>query len=1093
MTVEGKGAIMAKRKAPIVTFLMICAAYLLVSTCTGCLWSWIWGSNFPDKDLEELPSAESGWIRTVDPELVEDLRSIGRTSVVLVGVDKHRSQHSWDSTYVSTTLKRLKRAMVDTGMVQRVEDVRVVTGREATREGVKFEIDSIQLNTQNDLFVFYFVGHGFWLEEEGRCFFTYDTKQSGAGFENVLHEADLRDWITKAVGDSGAHTLAVLDCCYTIQDKGVNSPLPRHSAPGRVSIGRNKLANIELLACGPNGCAYEIADKDISLFSFCLVEALNSLCSEGGDVGFRSVADRTIKEAHRALGEIIHPARRDVPEEDRPRIIGDADFPLRRGSGFSFVIEAKDKTNGVKIKGAEIRFDGNTYIDSNICKGVPKGDYRVELSAPGYFRFITTMTVSRATQGCTFSCELLPEFVLIEGIVRGKDGPISSIVKVSALCPSEDKRSIFLYNTETDDEGNFMLRIPTSVRCTAVKLYGLGTKREVDLPSICDKITVQGNAVCRYSLGIVDFKTRFDPPPGKIFCDVGQQLFQRGFDLQQNKRYEDAELAFRDARSYIVDTDEAREYMDSHIVEVMEDRANMMFINRKYSECIDYCLDALREFPENNVLREIGMKACKEHIPDKCRSAYRQAMESLEIGEWEEAEASYEEAWPLANHEYQKRIAEGLSKCYQELQLNYRSEASRHYDANELKKCWLAVTRVKKYGDPGRLLSKYEKYIVDQCPDLKYDPEISMLVDQIGKRIVFEKNPEAWPDDWIFNDNKPPELEWIQPLDGNGMAVYSKFELWGKVSDNYVLDRVEVNGLPVENLHGERSIKLFSSTVDLSRGENHLEVVVVDRAENRAVFHANVILHRIPKLPGFAYIKEEAYSCGSKSNMLKVYRHEKTGLDFVLLPGGVYQMGSPKGRGDTDEHPQHQVTVKPFLICRTECTKAAWLRGADDEDEIRGGDDVIQVGGISWDDVTDWCDDLDLRLPTEAEWEYACRARTITRFCCGDTESDLRDYANYNNDLSRHAQPVKQKKPNAFGLFDMHGNAWEWCQDDYHDDYNGAPNDGSAWVTGDDSSRVYRGGSVLSNAWGCRSADRDSRQNDGKSPILGFRPAKSIE
>jgi len=336
-------------------------------------------------------------------------------------------------------------------------------------------------------------------------------------------------------------------------------------------------------------------------------------------------------------------------------------------------------------------------------------------------------------------------------------------------------------------------------------------------------------------------------------------------------------------------------------------------------------------------------------------------------------------------------------------------------------------------------------------------------------------------------------LEWIQPLDGKGMAVYSNFELRGTVSDNYVVDKMEVNGRSVDRFSGVRSSKEFSAAVDLARGENFLEVAATDRAGNRAIFSAKVTFHRFLEVPGFTYVKEETFSCGIKSHRLKVYLHEKTGLEFVLLPGGVYWMGSPEGEGDADEHPRHRVTVKPFLICRTECTRAAWLRGEDDKDEIRRGDDAKPVGRINWDDVTDWCDDLDLRLPTEAEWEYACRACTDTRFYFGDAESGLRNYANYNSDSNRSTRSVQRNRPNAFGLFDTHGNAWEWCQDDWHDDYDGAPNDGSAWETDDDSSRVYRGGSVGSPAWGCRSADRDSRQKGYESPILGFRPTKSVE
>ena len=135
-----------------------------------------------------------------------------------------------------------------------------------------------------------------------------------------------------------------------------------------------------------------------------------------------------------------------------------------------------------------------------------------------------------------------------------------------------------------------------------------------------------------------------------------------------------------------------------------------------------------------------------------------------------------------------------------------------------------------------------------------------------------------------------------------------------------------------------------------------------------------------------------------------------------------------------------------------------------------------------------------IRLPSESEWEYACRAGTTTAYSFGDDESLLGDYAWYLDNAGkageRYAHPVGQKLPNAWGLYDMHGNVWEWCEDPWHDNYDGAPTDGSVWPTGGRSrDRVLRGGSWGGNARHCRSAPRNGHWSEHRNDPNGFRVA----
>jgi formylglycine-generating enzyme required for sulfatase activity len=139
----------------------------------------------------------------------------------------------------------------------------------------------------------------------------------------------------------------------------------------------------------------------------------------------------------------------------------------------------------------------------------------------------------------------------------------------------------------------------------------------------------------------------------------------------------------------------------------------------------------------------------------------------------------------------------------------------------------------------------------------------------------------------------------------------------------------------------------------------------------------------------------------------------------------------------------------------------------------------LPVETVSWSDAMEFCKEVSektgqtVQLPTEAQWEFACRAGTTTTYYTGDTEADLGRAAWYGANSKGKTHPVGQKESNAFGPHDMHGNVWEWCEDVFHDSYEGAPTDGSSWVEGGNQAlRVLRGGSWSGIPSYCRSADR---------------------
>jgi formylglycine-generating enzyme required for sulfatase activity len=204
-------------------------------------------------------------------------------------------------------------------------------------------------------------------------------------------------------------------------------------------------------------------------------------------------------------------------------------------------------------------------------------------------------------------------------------------------------------------------------------------------------------------------------------------------------------------------------------------------------------------------------------------------------------------------------------------------------------------------------------------------------------------------------------------------------------------------------------------------------------------------------------------------------------LEMIYIPGGEFTMGS----NFLDESPPHLVKISPFFIGKYQVTQAQWKAVMGKNPSHFRGDD-LPVENALWVDLVKFCEEASkrsgktYRLPTESEWEYACRAGSITKYSFGDYQESLGDYAWYRENSGDTTHPVGQRKPNAWGLYDMHGNVWECCEDVWHGDYNGAPTDGSAWLGGGDSSvrgsdrliggnpsiRVLRGGSY-SNPGSC--------------------------
>jgi len=231
-------------------------------------------------------------------------------------------------------------------------------------------------------------------------------------------------------------------------------------------------------------------------------------------------------------------------------------------------------------------------------------------------------------------------------------------------------------------------------------------------------------------------------------------------------------------------------------------------------------------------------------------------------------------------------------------------------------------------------------------------------------------------------------------------------------------------------------------------------------------------------------------------------------LELVLIPAGSFRMGSPAneaGRWGDQEGPVHRVRItRPFYIGRHEVTQEVWEKVmGTNPSNFKGAKNPVE--GVSWDDCQEFLKKLNalphphpspvgrgsqgeglFRLPTEAQWEYACRAGTKTRFCSGDADAGLAEYAWCNANSGSTTHPVGTRKPNAWGLHDLHGNVWEWCGD-WYGEYGGGwmpKQDPTGPATG--SGRVLRGGSWLNPPTICRSSNRYRLGPAGRYS-LGFR------
>lgn len=323
----------------------------------------------------------------------------------------------------------------------------------------------------------------------------------------------------------------------------------------------------------------------------------------------------------------------------------------------------------------------------------------------------------------------------------------------------------------------------------------------------------------------------------------------------------------------------------------------------------------------------------------------------------------------------------------------------------------------------------------------------------------------------------------------------------------------------------------FPTQSQFTRQEDNLSILSTSSRNTESVEERQEpkLIIPVPSIPGtqafeFTVVMvdvegKEISRCRGQSHQLNEEIGNGVTLEMVYIPGGTFLMGSPESKGKrySNERPQHSVTVKPFLISKYPITKAQWKEVAS-LPEVRqklklrpspSGGKNHPITQVSWYDAVEFCDRLSqktahkYRLPSEAEWEYVCRAGTTTPFHFGETITS--DLANYDARQSYRSQaqgiyreattPVGSfQVANAFGLFDMHGNVWEWCLDHWHENYDNAPTNGGEWLdNSENQTRVMRGGSFLNDPSMCRSSSRLYQNGRERFKHIGFRIVFSLD
>lgn len=383
-------------------------------------------------------------------------------------------------------------------------------------------------------------------------------------------------------------------------------------------------------------------------------------------------------------------------------------------------------------------------------------------------------------------------------------------------------------------------------------------------------------------------------------------------------------------------------------------------------------------------------------------------------------------------------------------------------------------------------------FVMQQKQNDSNTAELELFPD-VSNQAYNENNQKI---SYIANDDKNVSKKQTELIDKNDDDS-EELIFEPDVKSNFVVDAVSQRLLTKQQSEVERLLaNIQKLKAEQAEQEKKVQLLKAEREKLEAPipYYLGSV-----SVPGFTFMHKRKFMLGDEKQEVEEYMHEATGMEFILIPAGVTQIGS---HHFASEEPIRTIKMNAFFLAKYTCTQQQWKKIMNTtpwqgQKYVKNGDNFPAVF-ISWNDCKEFCLRTGLVLPSEVQWEYACRGRRNTDFSFGIDSSLSDEYVwdkqNAGQCIDKYAHEVGQKAPNLYGLYDMHGNVYEWCEDDWHPTYQGAPSTEEAWISFPRTShRVNRGGSFSSLSLFYRSANRSSSPVTEKLNNLGVRFCYNIQ